>query len=79
MQVIDQYKLKPYYDKESEVKYIVWNQDQWVSYVSSVTNYNLQLRSRIHVLMPLYHVYRTMRIPSKQRLNLPMIWGWVGC
>ncbi|KAL9594308.1 MAG: hypothetical protein Q9219_007102 [cf. Caloplaca sp. 3 TL-2023] len=31
-QVIDQNKIKPYYDKENAVKYIVWNQDQWVSY-----------------------------------------------
>ncbi|KAI4122687.1 MAG: hypothetical protein LQ338_005669 [Usnochroma carphineum] len=31
-QIIDQKKLKPYYDKENAVKYIVWNQDQWVSY-----------------------------------------------
>lgn len=36
MQIIDQYKLVPFYDRESEVKYIVWNQDQWVSYVSYI-------------------------------------------
>ena len=30
--IIDQKKLKPIYDKESAVKYIVWDQDQWVSY-----------------------------------------------
>jgi len=74
MQVIDQYKLQPFYDKENEVKYIVWNQDQWVSYVSSVYPYKLQLHSRIHVLIPLcQYIYRTMRTPSKQRLNLPTI------
>ncbi|OHW96641.1 glycosyl hydrolases family 18 protein [Colletotrichum incanum] len=28
------HKLKPCYDKESQVKYIVWNQDQWISYTS---------------------------------------------
>lgn len=33
-QIIDQNKLTPYYDEVAAVKYIVWNQDQWVSYVS---------------------------------------------
>ena len=33
MQIVDQNKLKPYYDKTDAVKYITWNQDQWVSYV----------------------------------------------
>ncbi|KAL8694715.1 MAG: hypothetical protein Q9224_003515, partial [Gallowayella concinna] len=36
-QIIDQKKLTPYYDKENAVKYIVWNQDQWVSYDDEVT------------------------------------------
>ncbi|KAI4285352.1 MAG: hypothetical protein L6R38_000708 [Xanthoria sp. 2 TBL-2021] len=31
-QIIDQKKIKPYYDEENAVKYIVWDQDQWVSY-----------------------------------------------
>ena len=31
-EIVDQKKLKPIYDKESAVKYIVWDQDQWVSY-----------------------------------------------
>ena len=31
-EIIDQKKLKPVYDKESAVKYVVWDQDQWVSY-----------------------------------------------
>jgi chitinase len=31
--VIKNNKLKPYYDKENAVKYVTWNQDQWVSYV----------------------------------------------
>ncbi|KAL2259976.1 hypothetical protein VTK26DRAFT_6171 [Humicola hyalothermophila] len=30
--IIEKHKLKPYYDKEHQVKYIVWNQNQWVSY-----------------------------------------------
>ena len=30
--IIDQKKLKPIYDRDSAVKYIVWDQDQWVSY-----------------------------------------------
>lgn len=32
MDIIDQKNLLPYYDKDAQVKYIVWNQDQWVSY-----------------------------------------------
>jgi chitinase len=32
MQVIEQNKLTPYYDQTNAVKYIVWNNDQWVSY-----------------------------------------------
>ncbi|CBX95390.1 similar to Glycosyl hydrolases family 18 protein [Plenodomus lingam JN3] len=31
-QIIKQHKIKPYYDKDAQVKYITWNQDQWVSY-----------------------------------------------
>lgn len=31
-QIIKQHKIKPYHDKEAAVKYITWNQDQWVSY-----------------------------------------------
>ena len=31
-EIIDQKKLKPVYDKKSAVKYVVWDQDQWVSY-----------------------------------------------
>lgn len=31
-QIIDQRSLTPYYDKEDAVKYITWNEDQWVSY-----------------------------------------------
>ncbi|KXH59987.1 glycosyl hydrolase family 18 [Colletotrichum salicis] len=30
--IIDKHKLTPYYDKEAQAKYIVWNQDQWISY-----------------------------------------------
>ncbi|KAI9150010.1 Chitotriosidase-1 [Paramyrothecium foliicola] len=30
--IIDDNDLKPYYEKEHEVKYIVWNENQWVSY-----------------------------------------------
>jgi chitinase len=30
--IIIQYDLEPYYDEENAVKYITWNQDQWVSY-----------------------------------------------
>lgn len=32
-QIIQQYNLKPYHDEEAAVKWITWNQDQWVSYV----------------------------------------------
>jgi len=32
--IVKQHKLTPYYDKENAVKYITWNQDQWVSFVS---------------------------------------------
>ena len=31
-QVIKSNNLKPYHDKEAAVKYITWNQDQWVSF-----------------------------------------------
>lgn len=31
-EIIDQKELKPQYDKKNAVKYIVWDQDQWVSY-----------------------------------------------
>ena len=31
-EIIDQKQLKPVYDKENAVKYVVWDQDQWVSY-----------------------------------------------
>lgn len=31
-EIINQKKLKPEYDKKNAVKYIVWDQDQWVSY-----------------------------------------------
>lgn len=30
--IIDQFDIEPYWDKEAAVKYITWNQDQWVSY-----------------------------------------------
>ncbi|KAI4174699.1 MAG: hypothetical protein LQ343_002070 [Gyalolechia ehrenbergii] len=30
--IIDRKEFTPYYDKENAVKYIVWNNDQWVSY-----------------------------------------------
>jgi chitinase len=30
--IIDHNNLEPYYDKKAGVKYIVWNEDQWVSY-----------------------------------------------
>jgi len=30
--IIKQHKIKPYHDKKAAVKYITWNQDQWVSY-----------------------------------------------
>lgn len=32
MNIIDKYNLRPYYDKKSQVKYVTWNSDQWVSY-----------------------------------------------
>ncbi|KAF8457862.1 glycosyl hydrolases family 18-domain-containing protein [Kalaharituber pfeilii] len=32
MHIIKEHNLTPFYDKKSQVKYIVWNQDQWVSY-----------------------------------------------
>ncbi|KAI1180783.1 carbohydrate-binding module family 18 [Nemania sp. FL0916] len=37
MDIIKNNKLKPYYDKENAVKYITWNQDQWVSYDDAET------------------------------------------
>ncbi|KAI0897338.1 glycosyl hydrolases family 18-domain-containing protein [Annulohypoxylon nitens] len=36
-QIIDDHKLKPYYDKDAAVKWITWNQDQWVSYDDAET------------------------------------------
>jgi chitinase len=30
--IIDQFDIEPYWDKDAAVKYITWNQDQWVSY-----------------------------------------------
>lgn len=30
--IVKKHKLKPYYDKENQVKWIVWNNDQWISY-----------------------------------------------
>ncbi|SPO07096.1 related to chitinase [Cephalotrichum gorgonifer] len=30
--IIKRHNLEPYYDKENAVKYITWNQNQWVSY-----------------------------------------------
>ncbi|KAJ8123757.1 hypothetical protein ONZ43_g362 [Nemania bipapillata] len=35
--VVKNNKLKPYYDKENAVKYVTWNQDQWVSYDDAET------------------------------------------
>jgi chitinase len=32
MDIIKQRNLKPYYDQTAQAKYIVWNNDQWVSY-----------------------------------------------
>ncbi|KAI1412614.1 glycosyl hydrolases family 18-domain-containing protein [Hypoxylon sp. FL1857] len=32
MDIIEAQNLKPYYDKDAQAKYIVWNNDQWVSY-----------------------------------------------
>jgi chitinase len=32
MNVVSQLKLTPYYDKDAQAKYIVWNNDQWVSF-----------------------------------------------
>lgn len=32
MNVISDNNLTPYYDKTNQVKYVTWNQDQWVSY-----------------------------------------------
>lgn len=32
MEIIESRDLNPYYDKENAVKYITWDQDQWVSY-----------------------------------------------
>ncbi|KAI0108999.1 carbohydrate-binding module family 18 [Nemania sp. FL0031] len=37
MDVVKNNKLKPYYDKENAVKYVTWNQDQWVSYDDAET------------------------------------------
>lgn len=31
-QIVKEKKLKPYHDKDAQVKYIVWNNDQWCSY-----------------------------------------------
>ncbi|KAM3079706.1 hypothetical protein ACMFMG_006117 [Clarireedia jacksonii] len=36
-QIIKDYKLKPHYDKKAGVKWINWNQDQWVSYDDAET------------------------------------------
>jgi len=33
-EIIDAQQLTPVYDRENAVKYIVWDNDQWVSYVS---------------------------------------------
>jgi len=33
--------VQPYYDQTDAVKYIVWNQDQWVSYVG-IPSWNLR-------------------------------------
>ncbi|KAK7910554.1 hypothetical protein PG985_013035 [Apiospora marii] len=30
--IVEKHKLKPYYDKKNQVKWIVWNNDQWISY-----------------------------------------------
>ena len=30
--IITKHKIKPYHDKEAAVKYITWDNDQWVSY-----------------------------------------------
>ncbi|KAL3423877.1 glycosyl hydrolases family 18 protein, partial [Phlyctema vagabunda] len=30
--IVKEKNLKPYYDKKAQVKYVVWNQDQWISY-----------------------------------------------
>lgn len=32
MDIVKSKNLKPYYDKEAQAKYIVWDNDQWVSY-----------------------------------------------
>lgn len=32
-EIIDTNQLTPIYDRENAVKYIVWDSDQWVSYV----------------------------------------------
>ncbi|KAI8631028.1 carbohydrate-binding module family 18 [Xylariaceae sp. FL1651] len=32
MDIVKSKNLKPYYDKDAQAKYIVWNNDQWVSY-----------------------------------------------
>lgn len=32
MDLISQKNLSPYYDKEAQAKYVVWDNDQWVSY-----------------------------------------------
>ncbi|KAI0595746.1 carbohydrate-binding module family 18 [Biscogniauxia sp. FL1348] len=37
MDIITNKKLQPYHDKENAVKYITWNQDQWVSYDDAET------------------------------------------
>ncbi|KAI0877792.1 carbohydrate-binding module family 18 [Hypoxylon argillaceum] len=37
MDVVKNNKLKPFYDKENAVKYVTWNQDQWVSYDDAET------------------------------------------
>ncbi|KAK5654041.1 hypothetical protein OQA88_7719 [Cercophora sp. LCS_1] len=35
--IIKQNNLKPYYEEEHQIKYIVWNQNQWVSYDDAET------------------------------------------
>lgn len=37
--IVTNKKLKPYYDKENAVKYITWNEDQWVSFVSPLQHF----------------------------------------
>ena len=38
-EIIEAKQLTPVYDRDNAVKYIVWDNDQWVSYVSLIFFY----------------------------------------